>query len=583
MNSLTLREAIYGRRSVRKFKQEEVPMVLINELIDAAIQAPSACNFQEWKFIIVRESDRKIFSNNILEEAPVIIVVAYRNDIDNVTGYIHKDYVQSAAAAIENLLLAAHAKGLGACWVCDIPESSRLQVHFALPENYEVLAAVAIGYCDENPNTMAHKLFHEKDAGSFDSHKRKYTVDECVYLEYFSASDRGFLKPSPNSAPNAVRNYWLKCMLKIAEPVLKNCAEDTLHKKMPLSGSNIEVTKMYAHLEALGRTILGISPWLQSDSVSSVEEERQKQKYRDWARKSIANAVNPASLDYMNWDKGDQPLVDAAFLCLGILQAKDQLWNNLDGEVQHNFLHTIKRTREISPWRSNWILFSAMIEVFLYETVGKESCVKSVIDYAVSQFEQWYVGDGFYKDGDNFHFDYYESIVIHPFLLEIAQRIPWIFDNGKYMERALRYSKILLTFIGDDGCYPAIGRSLCYRGGVLHILSKLAVSGAFESNLEIDAKSVRTSLTNVLNRIISDKIFDSNGWLKIGLIQEQTNLGEPYVNTGSLYMFMAMFMVTAIDSNNNFWQGGKLRDYSGRIWSGENLSADSALEGWKKL
>ena len=75
MNSLTLREAIYGRRSVRKFKQEEVPMVLINELIDAAIQAPSACNFQEWKFIIVRESDRKIFSNNILEEAPVIIVV----------------------------------------------------------------------------------------------------------------------------------------------------------------------------------------------------------------------------------------------------------------------------------------------------------------------------------------------------------------------------------------------------------------------------------------------------------------------------------------------------------------------------
>ena len=583
MNSLTLREAIYGRRSVRKFKQEEVPMVLINELIDAAIQAPSACNFQEWKFIIVRESDRKIFSNNILEEAPVIIVVAYRNDIDNVTGYIHKDYVQSAAAAIENLLLTAHAKGLGACWVCDIPESSHIQAHFGLPENYEVLAAVAIGYCDENPNMMAHKLFHEKDAGSFDSHKRKYTIDECVYFEHCSASDRGRLKPSTNSAPNVVRNYWLKCMLKIAEPVLKNCAEDTLHKKMPLSGSNIEVTKMYAHLEALGRTVLGISPWLQSDSVSSVEEERQKQKYRDWARKSIANAVNPASLDYMNWDKGDQPLVDAAFLCLGILQAKDQLWNNLDGEVQHNLLQAIKRTREISPWRSNWILFSAMIEVFLYETVGKESCVKSVIDYAVSQFEQWYVGDGFYKDGDNFHFDYYESIVIHPFLLEIAQRIPWIFDDGKYMERALRYSKILLTFIGDDGCYPAIGRSLCYRGGVLHILSKLAVSGAFESNLEIDAKSVRTSLTNVLNRIISDKIFDSNGWLKIGLIQEQTNLGEPYVNTGSLYMFMAMFMVTAIDSNNNFWQGGKLRDYSGRIWGGENLSADSALEGWKKL
>ena len=151
------------------------------------------------------------------------------------------------------------------------------------------------------------------------------------------------------------------------------------------------------------------------------------------------------------------------------------------------------------------------------------------------------------------------------------------------MERALRYSKILLTFIGDDGCYPAIGRSLCYRGGVLHILSKLAISGAFDDNMEIDSKSVRTSLTNVLNRIMSDKIFDVNGWLKIGLVQEQENLAEPYVNTGSLYMFMAMFMITAIDPNNKFWHEGKLRNYSGRIWSGENLFADSALEGWKQI
>lgn len=558
-------------------------MGIIRDLIDAAIQAPSACNFQEWKFIIVRESDRKIFCNNILEEAPVVIVVAYRNDIDNVTGYVHKDYVQSAAAAIENLLLMAHAKGLGACWVCDIPESAHLQAHFALPENYEVLATIAIGYCDESTNTMAHKLFHEKDEGNFDLHKRKYTVDECMYFENCSSSNLELSKPSNNPKPNAIRNYWLKCMLKIANPVLKNCADDALHQKMPLSGGNIEVTNKYAHLEALGRTILGISLWLESNSVASVEEERQKQKYRDWARKSIANAVNPASLDYMNWDKGDQPLVDAAFLCLGILQAKNQLWNNLDGKVQHNFVQAIKRTRVISPWRSNWILFSAMIEVFLYEMVDEEICVKSVIDYAVSQFEQWYVGDGFYKDGDNFHFDYYESIVIHPFLLEIVRRIPWIHDSGKYMDRALRYSKILLAFIGDDGCYPAVGRSLCYRGGVLHILSKLAASGAFEDNVDIDSKSVRTSLTNVLNRIMSDKIFDANGWLKIGLVQEQANLAETYVNTGSVYMFMAMFMVTAIDPNNKFWNEGKLRDYSGRIWSGENLFADSALEGWKNF
>lgn len=586
-NCLTLQEAIYGRRSIRKFKRKDVPTDLIRKLIDAAIQAPSACNFQEWKFIIVREGSRKIFYNNILEESPVVIVVAYRNDIKNVTGFSHKDYVQSAAAAIENLLLMAYNVGLGACWICDIPDNATLQTHFNLPENYEVLAAVAVGYCDENTNTTAQKLFHEKDEGTFDSHRRKYTADECMYFEHYHKDCNGSLKESfINHPSNTLRDYWLKCMLKIARPVLKNCAEGVLHKNMPLKGNNIALTKKYAHLEALGRTILGISPWLESESVTSIEEENQKQQYREWARKSIANAVDPSSGDFMNWDEGDQPLVDAAFLCLGILQAKEQLWNQLDEDVKKNFCQAIKRTRKIAPWRSNWILFSAMIEVFLYEISGEDFCVKSVIDYGISQFEQWYVGDGFYKDGDNFHFDYYESIVIHPFLLEITRRIPWIEGEQKYRERALRYCKILTSFIGDDGCYPAIGRSLCYRGGVFHLLAKMAADNEFDvdmdTNVNVDAKAVRTSLTNVLNRFMSDKIFDENGWLQIGMVNEQMNLAEPYVNTGSLYMFMAMFMITAIDANNDFWQGGKIRDYSGQVWSGENLPADTALEGWKR-
>ena len=81
---------------------------------------------------------------------------------------------------------------------------------------------------------------------------------------------------------------------------------------------------------------------------------------------------------------------------------------------------------------------------------------------------------------------------------------------------------------------------------------------------------------------MSEQIFDENGWLKIGMVHEQMNLAERYVNTGSLYMFMAMFMITAIDANDDFWQGGKMRDYSGRVWIGENLPADTALEGWKR-
>ena len=172
-------------------------------------------------------------------------------------------------------------------------------------------------------------------------------------------------------------------------------------------------------------------------------------------------------------------------------------------------------------------------------------------------------------------------------MIEIAERIPWIKSKDKYRERALRYCKILESFIGDDGCYPLIGRSLCYRGGVLHILAKMAVRGEFsvcdEENINVSACAVRTSLTNVLHRIMSGKIFDENGWLKLGIVGEQFALAEEYINTGSLYMFLAMFMVTAIEPENIFWTGGKQKDFSGRIWNGEDLQFDSALEGWRRL
>lgn len=583
---MTLKEAIYGRRSVRKFKSTTVSDEVIMDLIDAAIQAPSACNLQGWKFLVVRKCDRKIFNNATLSFAPVVLVVAYRNDVNYMSGFKHKDYVQSAAAAIENLLLMAHCKGLGACWVCDIPDNSILQSHFNLPINYEVLAAVALGYSAEDQNTIGQKLFHEQNEKTFDEHSRRYTVSECTCFEKYSTVENYTTQSMTNIAENPIRDYWVRSMLKIAQPVLENCSNDSLHDTMPLIGMNLERSRRYAHLEALSRTILGISPWLESATCSAETEKSLKDKYRTLVRTSIANAVDPTSKDYMNWDDGDQPLVDTAFLCLGILQARTQLWDKLDNHTKLNFLTAIKKTRKIAPWRSNWILFSSLIEVFILEVEGETECVKSVIDYGISQFEQWYVGDGFYKDGDNFHFDYYESIVIHPFLIEIAERVPWITAKEKYRKRALRYCKILESFISDDGCYPLIGRSLCYRGGVFHLLAKMALFGEFgthaDRNTSVHACAVRTSLTNVLNRIMSGKIFDENGWLMLGVIGEQSSLAEEYINTGSLYMFLAMFMVTAIEPENIFWIGEKQRDFSGRIWNGENLPIDVALEGWRR-
>lgn len=576
---MNLDEAILGRHTVRRFSDKSVDDELIKKLIEAAIYAPSACNLQNWKYIVVEDKNRSIYANEILTNAPQLIFVCYRNDVNNVSGYKHKDYVQSAAASIQNILLKAYSEGLGACWVCDLPDEDSLRKCFNVPEYYDVLAAVAIGYPAECENTYAQKMFHNNENDQI--RKRKYSVEQVLYREKYGQPFGEEKVVETFEEINSVRNYWVSCMLKIATPVLKASSNDILHETMPLYTNDKKRGEKYSHLEALGRTILGIAPWLElEESNNEIKEE-----YRKMARQAITNAVDPDAKDYMNWNEGDQPLVDAAFFAMGILNARVQLWEKLSEKTQRELLNAIKSTRRILPWRSNWILFSSIIEVFVYIFEGEEFCVKSVIDYGISQFEEWYVGDGFYKDGDIFHFDYYESIVIHPFLLEISKDIPWI-DEKKYRNRAMRYAKLLEASISKDGSFPLVGRSLCYRGGVLYLLSKIIQEDMLDENaaenISISAAEIRTSLMSVLNRLMASDIFDKDGWLLPGVVGYQPSLAEEYINTGSLYMFTSMFVCTGRAEQDSFWNDDKSCHKSDLIWQGNNVKADSSLEGWKR-
>lgn len=216
----------------------------------------------------------------------------------------------------------------------------------------------------------------------------------------------------------SVRSYWLDSLFRIAKPVLQAASEDRLKETMPFQGTGN--TEKYMYLEALGRTICGLAPWLECSNGLSAEEEKHRAYFAKLARKSIANAVNPNSKDYMLFEESDkrQPLVDAAFLAQGILRSPHELWDKLDAEAKENLLVEFRKVRRIVPWHSNWILFAAMIESFFEEFDGTGNL--TVIDYALSQFEQWYVGDGCFRDGSEYRFDYYNGIVIHPMLWDIT-------------------------------------------------------------------------------------------------------------------------------------------------------------------
>src|SRR5207253_11519431 len=115
------------------------------------------------------------------------------------------------------------------------------------------------------------------------------------------------------------RQFWLDVLTRLAQPVLTNLAEGRLRQRMPVEiapAGNPE-RRDYTHLEAVGRLLTGIAPWLELGGDASPEGE-QRQRYADLARRGLRAATDPRSPDFLNFARGRQPLVDAAFLAHAI-------------------------------------------------------------------------------------------------------------------------------------------------------------------------------------------------------------------------------------------------------------------------
>ena len=333
-----------------------------------------------------------------------------------------------------------------------------------------------------------------------------------------------------------------------------------------------------SYLEAFGRTLSGISPWLNLEGGAK-EEVALRNQYRQWALKGLANSVNPNSKDYLRWD-GGQPLVDASFVALALVRCP-WLWEQSDKKVQEQVIEAFKKTRNTIPVYTNWILFSGMIEAFFCKYDLEYDKVR--VEFAVREFaNHWYTGDGLYSDGMNFSFDYYNSIVIHPYLATIlevinAKQKTYNWYAPKLEKINQRYAEILERLIHTDGSYPASGRSITYRAGVFHHLADISLRKKLPSSLK--PGQVRGALTAMIKKTLeSPSTFTKDGWLTIGLYGAQPSLGEFYITTGSLYICSNAFLPLGLADTDEFWTSAAEPWTSVKIWSGQDVAADHAVE-----
>ena len=380
------------------------------------------------------------------------------------------------------------------------------------------------------------------------------------------------------------RELWAGILYQMAAPVLSNMSEGKLKENMlvELSPTWDGRDKRVTYMECFGRLMAGLAPWLSLPDDDTAEGKQRKQ-LREWALKSYAQSVDPESKDYLLWRKEGQPLVDAAYIAESFLRGYDALWVPLDDLTKQRYIAEFQQLRRVDPPYTNWLLFSSTVECFLKKAGAQTDYYR--ITSALRKVDEWYVGDGWYSDGEDFAFDYYNSFVIHPMYVECLEVMTnggkqniWNVKGGNFpnaLKRMQRFGMILERFVSPEGTFPVFGRSITYRTGVLQPLALLSLRGWLPK--ELPAGQVRAAMTAVIQRMFGDnRNFNAEGYLTLGFNGSQPNISDWYTNNGSLYLASLAFLPLGLPADAPFWTDAPQPWTSKKAWGGEDFPKDHA-------
>jgi nitroreductase len=168
-------DCIMGRASVRRFKSDDIPEPVLDQLLEAAAAAPSSGNLQDWEFVVVKNQNTRMnlseasLGQRQVAKAPVVVVIC--SNLKKIKRYGSRGEslytIQNTAVAAQNLMLAAWANSIGSCWVGAFDER-KVKDLLVLPEHVRPVAIIPMGYPDEKP---------EKP--------RRWPVKDFVHREHF--------------------------------------------------------------------------------------------------------------------------------------------------------------------------------------------------------------------------------------------------------------------------------------------------------------------------------------------------------------------------------------------------------------
>ncbi|MER6567620.1 DUF2264 domain-containing protein [Streptomyces sp. NPDC001093] len=247
-------------------------------------------------------------------------------------------------------------------------------------------------------------------------------------------------------------------------------------------------------------------------------------------------------------DRG-QPLVEAASVALALRLTRPLLWDRLDDCVRQRTAAWLADALTAEPWACNWELFPVTVGGFLLEIGHQPEAARKAIDRGLERVEGWYLGDGWYTDGDGRKFDYYNGWAMHLYTVLHA----WLADDGEllsvYGRRLSRHLADYARLFGGDGAPMHQGRSLTYRFATTAPLWL----GALTGQTPLSPGETRRLASGALRYFLDGGAVDERGLLPLGWLGPDDSLVQSYSGPASPYWASKGFLGLLLPAEHEVW------------------------------
>jgi len=325
-------------------------------------------------------------------------------------------------------------------------------------------------------------------------------------------------------------------------------------------------------LEAFARPLWGLVPLAAGGG-------RADDLWALW-RDGLAHGADPDHPEFWGWTGDfDQRLVETTIIALGIVLAEDAFWAPLAPTARARVLAWIARAGAAQPFDNNWHFFRVLANVVLRRTGGDWS--SDALEADLDRLDQFYLGGGWYADGEGRRGDYYGPWAMHFYGL-IYSRLAEEADptrSAAFRDRARLFGQDFVHWFAADGAAVPFGRSLTYRMAQGSFWGALAFAGVEALPWGV----VKGLYLRHLRWWMQQPIFSESGLLGIGYQYPNLTMAEAYNAPGSPYWAFKVFLPLALPDGHPFWREPEMAMPERRTavtmrWAGQVLMADLAAE-----